>query len=511
MIRNYIILLALAFTIKAFSQDTANADGYKIIYYPNKVKSSEGYMKAGQPEGYWKTYWENGKMKSEGNRKNFQLDSLWKFYNEKGELTSSINYAHGLKNGPRTTYLTDRTIVENYKLNVKEGSYIEYYKSGKVKLSTGFTDGFEDGYHVEYSEDGRITSISKFRKGFMLSNENINMLDENGNKLGLWKEFHAGDEYVTKSEGTYRNGEKNGYFKYYDINGNMEKIEKYVNGILTVDAPELAIYELKTDYYPDGSPKIVGSYKDGIAEGVRREYSPEGKIVAAYIMSQGIVASSGIIDETGVRQGKWTDYHENGKVKAIGIYEDNIRVGEWKFYHDNDTLEQIGSYNKKGNSIGTWRWYYNDGRLRREENFNDGVPTGMMKEYDALGGILVEGEYTDGEQNGFWKTSVHGWREEGEYLDGVKEGVWKIYYPSNQIFFEGKFSDDTPNEKHVWYYANGNVKVSGNFSMGVRDGDWKYFNEDGQLFLTVVYDSGNEIKIDSKIIDNQQFQPSTKE
>ncbi len=511
MIKNLFILCLISLTINAFSQDTAIVNGYKIFYYQNKVKSSEGQLKNGQPEGYWKTYWENGNIKSEGNRKNFKLDSLWKFYNEKGEITSSITYLDGLKNGAKTTYFDDKIIVENYKLNIKEGKYTEYYKSGNIKLSTSFSEGFEDGYHVEFTEDGRITSITKFRKGFMLTNENINMFNEDGKKIGLWKEYYPGEDYVIKNEGTYRDGEKDGYFKFYDATGNLEKIEKYVNGVFTEDAPELAKYEIKTDYYPDGSPKVIGSYKDGLAEGVRREYSPDGKIVAAYIMSKGAVSGMGIIDETGLRQGKWSDFHENGKILAEGLYENSVRVGEWKFYHENGALEQIGSYSKKGNSFGTWKWYYDDGTLRREETFVEGVPDGQMQEFDSKGGIMVKGEYSYGEPNGPWLSTVHGWREEGEYVEGIKEGVWKFFYPNNQLLYQGKYVDDTPDEKHEWYYSNGMLKISGNYAMGVREGEWKYFDEAGQLFLTITYNSGIETKIDSKVIEPQLLPSDFKE
>lgn len=53
---------------------------FKVFFYSNGQKSSEGFLEQGKPNGYWKNYYETGILKSEGNRKDFQLDSTWKFF-----------------------------------------------------------------------------------------------------------------------------------------------------------------------------------------------------------------------------------------------------------------------------------------------------------------------------------------------------------------------------------------------------------------------------------------------
>ncbi len=500
----YFIIVLLFSSLFVFSQnkkDSVVQNGYQVFYYPDGQISSEGTMRDGKPDGYWKTYYQNGILKTEGNRKNFQLDSLWKFYDPKGKLTLSISYKNGVKNGPRTTYLKNKTVVENFVNNVKEGLTKEYYPDGKLWRTIPYKNGLEDGVAVTYAEDGRIIGLTRYKKGYLTKKEFINRYDESGKKIGLWKEFWPGKDYIAKSEIDYRNGVIDGYAKYYDKEGNLQKIEKYVNGVLIVDPPELAEYDIKTDYYPDGSIKTMGSYKDGVAEGMRREYSKDGKIVAGYIMHKGRIIGKGIIDENGLKQGPWKEFYMSGRLQAEGTYKNSVKVGLWKYYFENGNLEQIGSYDSKGRAKGNWTWYYPNKTVRRKESFFEGISQGMMTEYAPDSTVMVQGEYVDGSKEGLWTENVNGYRDEGEYLEDMREGVWKSYYPNGNLYFEGKFIDDVPDGKHVWYYENGKIKKSGYYSMGLRDGEWKYFDENGKLFLTVEYNKGIEVKYDSKKVE----------
>ena len=499
--KNFIFILLILITLSSVGQDSIVKNGYQVFYYSNGIKSSEGTMRNGKPDGYWKTYYQTGIIKTEGNRKNFLLDSLWKFYDAKGNITISITYKKGIKNGPRTTYLKNKTIVENFKNNHKDGLTKEFYKDGKLWKTIPYENGIENGISVTYAEDGRIIALARFQKGYLKQREFINRLDEEGNKIGIWKTFWPGDNYIPKTEETYRYGVKEGYFKYYDKKGNLKKIDKYVNGILMINPPELAEFDIKTDYYKDGSIKTIGSYKDGVAEGMRRDYDKSGKIIAGYILHKGKIIGKGIIDEQGKRQGEWKEYYLSGKLLAEGNYDNNVKTGLWKYYFENGNLEQIGSYDSKGRSKGKWVWYYPNKSIRRQESFFDGISQGMITEYAADSTIMIQGEYVDGTKERFWIENVNGYRDEGEYLEDMREGMWKSYYPNGNLYFEGKFLDDIPDGKQIWYYENGKIKKSGEYSMGLRTGEWRYFDEEGKLFLTVEYERGIEVKYDSKKIE----------
>ncbi len=494
-------LISLAFLLTAaivVSQDTINENGYNVFHYPNGKKSSLGYMVNGKPNGYWKTFYENETLKSEGNRKNFELDSLWKFYSDSGKIVLEINYKNGKKNGIRKTYQKDEIISENFVEDIKQGNAFFYYPDGKTKKKIIYIDGREEGYAREYAHDGRVITLIEYKKGFIVNSENINRYRDTL-KHGLWKEFY--DNEMIKTECEYSYGKRNGYYKEFDINGNLINISKYINDMLQVDVPELTSLDVKTDYYKDGKIKIVASYKDGIPEGVRREYSHEGQILKSYIYRNGIIIGEGIVDEKGLKQGAWKEFYESSELLGEGIYKDNKRQGEWKFYYKDGKTEQTGKYNNNGRLTGLWKWFYESGNLRRSESFKNGIPEGEMKELSDSGGVIIMGNYLDGEEDGEWIYDVNGEKEIGNFQNGKKEGEWKHYY-FNILTFQGKFVDGNQDGETLYFYNDtGKLKEKGKYMMGKKEGEWIKFNPDGTKLLSIFFEDGVEKKYDGNKID----------
>lgn len=487
----FLFLLAAA---AVFSQNEINPDGYNKFFYENGNVSSEGTMRGGKPDGYWKTYYENGVLKSEGNRKDFLLDSLWKFYDENGKLTLMITYKNGMKNGLRTTILEDQIITENFVDDVKQGLTTWYYPDSTVFKTVNFKDGREDGLAKEYAEDGRVVTLTTYKKGYIVSREKINRLDNEGRKQGLWKFFY--DNGLVREEGTYRNDLKNGYFKEYDETGKLIATSKWVDGEKQENAVELVRLNVEKEYYPDGKIKVVQSYLNGVPQGVRREYDEEGNITAGYLFDHGKIVGEGIVKEDGLKDGPWKEFYPNGQLKAEGKYSKGIKTGKWVYYYKNGQVEQTGSYDKKGRPKGDWVWYYPSGALLREESYLNGLPDGMWTEYAEDGSVIAEGEYIEGMEEGPWIYHYGDHREEGSYSYGMRNGVWKSYAGDGTLLFEGEFIDDNPNGKHVYYWPDGKIRDEINYIMGMKEGTRKIYNSDGTLLLVITYENGIEKKYD---------------
>jgi len=494
----FIIILFLA-AEQGFAQDTINSNGYNIFYYPSGKKQSEGFLEQGRPNGYWKNYYENGFIKSEGNRNKFELDSLWKFYSDSGNIVLEINYIAGKKNGIRKTYLKDETIEETFENDIKNGISYHRYPDGKIKMKSNFINGREEGITKEYSPDGVIITLIEYKKGYVVNSENINR-NRDGLKHGLWKEFY--DNEQVKSEGYYSYGKRDGYFKEYDKKGNLLKIEKYKNDELIHDAPELLNYEIKTDYYKNGRVKIVQSYKDKIPEGIRREYTQDGKISKAFIFRNGIIIGEGIVDEQGMRQGDWKEYYESGEKSGEGSYKNDLRQGDWKFYFKNGALEQTGKYGNNGKPDGKWRWFFESGNLRKEDNFKNGVLHGIHIEQDDSGKIIIKGEFADGEEEGEWFYEVGDEKETGSYIAGRREGTWK-HYAGDILNFEGNYIEGNPNGDFVYFWPNEKIKEKGKYIMGKKEGDWYIYDSEGIKIITIRFEDGIEISYDGNKIDKK--------
>ena len=59
--------------------------------------------------------------------------------------------------------------------------------------------------------------------------------------------------------------------------------------------------------------------------------------------------------------------------------------------------------NFHGNRIeGTWMWYYENGNIQSEINYENGFKDGLFKLYYKNGNIKVQGRYKDDNRNGVW-------------------------------------------------------------------------------------------------------------
>lgn len=508
--KNYLLLFIFFPVIIASQNNEINPNGYNKFFFENGVLSSEGTMRDGKPDGYWKTYYETGNIKSEGNRKDFELDSTWKFYNEQGIAVNEINFNKNKKNGLSITYSKEGLVIaeENFTDNMKQDYAFYFYPSGEKQKKVFYKDDHEQGTAWEYSKDGTIITIIDYKNGIQKSVEKINRKDNNSLKQGKWKEFYPCQEPCLSDngnvhfEGEYAEDKKHGYWREYDRKGLSLNTVKYNRGEVEKNVEELMKLEFKTEYYDNAAIKSVKSYKNGVPEGVFREYSPEGKIIHSELYKEGIKQGEGVMDEQGIKQGKWKEYYQDSILRAEGEYVDGLRMGEWQFYYKNGQKEQIGKYAKGEKPEGRWLWFHENGNTWREEFFQNGLEEGEITEYNDTGKIVAKGEYLDGEKEGLWVYESGDSREEGSYKAGKKDGEWKEYYLENrefnkksQLSFIGNFVDGYPDGKHIYYHPNGKKKLEGRYTTGVQEEEWHRYNEDGLLILSILYENGVEKKL----------------
>jgi antitoxin component YwqK of YwqJK toxin-antitoxin module len=486
----------------SLSQSNADSTEYKIYYYEGGAKSSEGTLVNGKPNGYWKSYYRNGKLKTEGNRLNYELDSVWNFYNREGIKTAEISYQKGKKQGLSRIFKEGKlTKVTPYQNDKIEGIVKFYYPNGNVQKEVPYVDGKSTGTGFEYDlQDQRIVTLLTFKNNQLVRKQSINQKDKQNQKQGLWIDFYPNRQI--KVEGPYVNDLKNGYWKYYQSNGNLIRVEKWNMGVLLEGAKEATKVKIKRTLNPQtGKLASKGAYRDGVAVGVHRQYNDEGEVTSAKIYDDGVVLYEGIIDDRGLKQGPWKHFYRNGNLKAQGRYRDDLKVGEWKyFYPEENKLEQIGSY-VKGEPDGEWLWYFPNGELWRVENFFNGREDGISIEYNDTGAVIAKGQYIDGFREGLWTLKINDHREEGKYFEGQRTGTWRSYYLSNnQLRFEGQYESGIRNGSFVFYYDNGQIRRRGQYLGNKRDGLWEFFTPDGERIITIEYEEGEETRYNGEKI-----------
>ncbi|MDR1757867.1 MAG: hypothetical protein LBR51_02745 [Bacteroidales bacterium] len=487
-----IILVFVGSLRFAVAQDTVPLNGYHVFYYPDGTKSSEGYLREGQPDGWWKSYHPRGVLMSEGNRENYLLDSIWTFYDLEGKKILEINYRQGKKDGTRVQYLPEEFIVEQWKADTLVGSTRTFFEDSMLKKETPYENGVPHGLEKEYDHAGMVIAVTNYYRGSMLKREFINRKDRFGYKQGKWKFFWANG--LLQEEGTYQNDRKNGFFKYYDTTGQFVKVLKYEHDMIVEDAPETKVLERKIAYYPNGQPSITATYYKGVPEGIRREYDTAGNIIRGYVYSNGFLRFEGITDLNGKRQGKWKEFYPAGTLRSEGYYMNSLPAGEWKYYFENQEIEITGRYNKKGQKEGQWLWYYPHRGLLIEANYVQGELEGEYAEYDEQGKEISKGEYLANAEEGEWFYRNNNLTEKGKYLDGARQGTWITLYDNGKTAVEMNYEQGIPDGKFTRYWENGKIKQTGKYLSGEPDGVWLKYDEDGTLFLTTLYKNGVELK-----------------
>ncbi len=496
----YIVLSIVSFSVYA------QEDSLEFIQYrfDDGTISSEGYLNNGVPDGYWKSYYPTGILKAEGNRDSTKLDGAWKFYNEEGVLQSVIRYTDGIKNGVRETWRDSCLIAaEPYVNDRQEGLSKYYYPDGTLRRQVPFSDGREQGRGFHFRPDSVVDVILTYKSGVLTNEQEINRTNRLGLKQGVWMEFYP--NMNVRVEGTYKDDLKHGFWKYYRRDGNLIRIERWIMGVLQVDDKETANIEVRREIHPStGAMASIGSYQNGVKEGVHQTFDENGEPIGAELFSNGILLAKGRYDDRGRKQGKWEYFYEDGTLKATGNYVDDFKNNEWKYYFQDSTLEQRGRYILDAPD-GTWKWFFNDGNIRKEQQFVDGLESGPVLEWNDSNQVIVEGQFIDGLKTGIWKYTNHNVLETGEFVQGERDGTWTIRWSDiDQIQLKAEWQNGVLNGWYTRFYKNGEMRERGRYAGGERDGLWEFFAENGARIVTVEYENGEEIKYNGDRLSNER-------
>ena len=134
--------------------------------------------------------------------------------------------------------------------------------------------------------------------------------------------------------------------------------------------------------------------------------------------------------------------------------------------------------------------YDEEGLLRYEGNFVDGLRSGDGRLYEA--GVLVyEGQFSDGEINGMGTAYEDGVKcYEGAFVDGLYEGSGTAYYPSGVKAYAGSFSAGLYEGEGTAYSEDGQMCYKGAFSQGLYEGEGTEYDEDGQVRYKGLFSAG---------------------
>lgn len=480
-------------------------DSVAVEYrYADGAISSRGWLVGGVPSGYWVSFHEDGTRKSEGNWNGGVLDGEWIFYDAKGRVETTLSYSGGRKNGEEFHW--DSTGVKlrsvPWREDTIQGVEVRFDVAGIEVSRIPWRDGMKEGvaldFAVEQGRQGRIIRRMGYREDLLRWVEEVNRFDDQGRKTGKWMTFWPNER--VRLEGPYERGLKEGVFKYFSRNGDLERTETYKRGELVEDAPEAVALDLRKTFHANGQVERSGPWRENEPMGTHRFFDEEGHLVEVRVFREGMLNASGMLDSLGRRTGEWVMYWPDGSRKAVGGYLEGKRDGDWVYYRLDGTVEQEGVF-QRGDWNGRWKWYHLNGKLHRDERYRRGKEDGAFFELSASGDTLARGVYERGYKQGPWIEHVNDDRREGNYLDGERDGLWRHLDDQGALRFEGAYVAGIPTGQHVTYWPNGTRSSVGSYEGGLPEGNWRYFDANGMVQLVRQYRGGRIVKINGSKTD----------
>ncbi len=96
------------------------------------------------------------------------------------------------------------------------------------------------------------------------------------------------------------------------------------------------------------------------------------------------------------------NYFNDGTIKSEGYYENGVPQGNWKFYYPNGTLEREGLVENEMLQL-YWKFYYDNGTLKEEGSYTDNLRTGLWIFYHPNGTLQSSGQMLNDYPTGEWK------------------------------------------------------------------------------------------------------------
>lgn len=308
---------------------------------------------------------------------------------------------------------------------------------------------------------------------------------------------------VVSSEGTMVNGKPDGYWKTYYPDGGLKSEGNRLN--FKLDSTWLF-------YRDDSTLERMITYAADIKHGKEIRYNSKGKPEEEWSNNNGIKSGNVryyydtgelwkvIAFSNNKEEGKGIEYEKDGRIISLLIYKNGFVYSH----------EKINRYNDANRRTGIWRELYDDGEVRMEGNYTNGLRNGVFKHYDKQGKLLTIEQYVDdvlveGEE----ATGLPDIRQEfypdgqvktvGSYQNGKKHGTFRNYDPRGKEEIAFLYEQDNKIAEGIldslgrrigpwtFYYPTGQVKTKGSYKLGLKDGQWSYYFTDGKVVQTGAY------------------------
>lgn len=345
-------------------------------------------------------------------------------------------------------------------------------------------------------------------------------------KKGKFTTYHSNGK--KEASGKVKNYKKQGTWKYWNAEGQLEKTAVYKDDVLN---------GICTEYFKDGSISNQGNYINGKKDGTWNAFYAEGKKASVLNYKNGLkdgeqnrwYENGQLREKTSytndVINYRYTWYY-NGKNRAVETYENGKPDGTWRQYPDpkesNDTLPSSVDEYKNGLRDGYHRAYHN-GKISEEVFYRDGKLNGVLRKWDQTGNLGISENYVNDKRDGlcsyYDKSKLI---REATYSNGKINGTEKEYYYGSELTKQSwykngivdsvytYFADGKTESTRIYKYYPGFVKteeysfftqydkqgkklIEGEYHFEIKDRYWVTYYPDGKIKSQTPYSNGKII------------------
>jgi len=412
-----------------------------------------------------------------------------------------------VKHGLHITYGEDgktKLLEMNYNFGKLDGKYFVYHPNGKVKCEYCYKDDVAIGKGLIYNEDGLLVKVYTYKDGkeFQISfyQDRIEVPFEQYRNYKTTIETNPQDgRIVTFTIDDEKIGDS---ICKRQITTKQEKIGDciYKKQIIFQNGKEVD-HGLQIIYGKDGVSKISeANYDFGKRHGECIGYSPNGKAQSITTFDHDVRLTC-------------KEFNENGSLVCSTIYKDD-EVSEVSNYDNGKTLLYV-NYEKSLKTKYSWS---KNNFLLKEENFyysnknniNNGTYNGKVIQYvaDKYPQKDYETTYVFGKKNGL---EIHYYqdgnvRSEINFENGIVKTTTQyqlnkyksyIVYQSNEHLLSFQQWDNNGKEHgyHRFYYKDGSIKSEYEYDHGMLKYSKNYYqNKALSLSDFTTYQNGKEVE-----------------
>ncbi len=198
------------------------------------------------------------------------------------------------------------------------------------------------------------------------------------------------------------------------------------------------------------------------------------------------------------KNGSYKSYYNDGKLKSEGTFLNRLYNGAWTFYYSNGNVQAKGSFiSGDGTDVsetsglprngrdGFWIFNHENGKINQESNYLKGKLNGSFKEYNDFGDLILIELYQNGLINGK-QERLNNQKikiSEANFIKGIAEGEEKIYYDSGKLKIQRSYKQGKLDGVAKAFYENGNLEELSSYVKGIEDGVSKDYYENGNVKL----------------------------